>query len=117
MRRAANVGRLREARSPQASVRLSLGFIRFKPVGGPKNLMPLSTAGLWLAEMPRSARVEVVNISHTGRRDQTATHSSPRAGQAFGQREIRTCSPTAVCLYRSRRDHAFDPSLEITPWR
>jgi len=50
-----------------ASISASTSSDSLKP-SGPKNLMPLSCAGLWLAEimMPRSARIERVRNPTAG---------------------------------------------------
>ena len=50
-----------------ASISVSAAFDSLKP-SGPKNLIPLSIAGLWLAEIitPRSARIERVRNPTAG---------------------------------------------------
>ena len=53
--------------STSASISASASSESLKP-SGPKNLMPLSSAGLWLAEimMPRSARMDGVKSPTAG---------------------------------------------------
>ncbi len=106
--RAADVLRLRRVRSrlrPAPRSAVSTSSDSLKP-SGPKNLMPLSWYGLWLAEimMPRSARMRVgQQADGRGRHRAEQQHVHADARSARRSARSRTCSPTGACPCRSPR--------------